>query len=134
MENILFKNMDKNLVIFTIAALLIVVGLCGCSESEKDQINNDEEKLIGTWINTSLYEGNEMTISYTFYSNSTYVVSRIYLEDTMSFNGTWEVEDNKLIVTIEGRTQTGNIKFSNSEKTITITDLDSGGTTTLTKQ
>ena len=126
--------MNKNLAIFTIAALLIVVGLCGCSESDKDQINNDEEKLIGTWINTSLYEGNEMMISYTFYLNSTYIVSRIYLEDTMSFNGTWEVEDNKLIVTIEGRTQTGNIKFSNSEKTITITDLDSGGTTTLTKQ
>ena len=126
--------MNKNLIIFAITVLLIVVGLCGCSESEQRQINTDKEKLIGTWANTSSYEGNNLTISYTFFSNNTYVVTIVHLENTSSYNGTWEITNNQLIVTIEGRTQTGNYEFSNNDKTITITDTTSGGTTILTKQ
>jgi len=56
--------MNKNLVLFVIAALLIFIGLCRCSEIEKNQVNTDDEKLIGTWTNTSLFEGNNLTVGY----------------------------------------------------------------------
>lgn len=127
--------MNKDLIIFAITILLIVVGLCGCSESEQRQINIDKEKLIGTWANTSLNEGNNLTISYTFFSNNTYIamIGNSENPNTLSYNGTWEITNNQLIVTIEGKTQTGNYEFSNNDKTITITDTASGGTTILTK-
>ena len=67
-------------------------------------------------------------------ANNTYIVNSTYLDDILSFNGTWKIVDNKLVVTIEGRTQTGNYKFSNNDKTLTITDTMSNTTTVLTKQ
>jgi hypothetical protein len=44
------------------------------------------------------------------------------------------MEDNTLVVTIGEETLTGNYKFSNNDKTLTITDTISKLNTVLTKQ
>ena len=95
---------------------------------------SDEEKIIGTWVITELFEGNTITITYIFLVNNTYIVKSNYLDNISIFNGTWKIVDNKLVVTIEGRTQTGNYKFSDNDKTLTITDIMSNTTKVLTKQ
>lgn len=126
--------MKKQLIIPGMVVLLLVINFSGCIETKNSQNNIDEEKLIGIWTNTSFAEGNVITLSYTFLSNNTYLVSMSYLENTSTFNGTWKITDNNLIVIIEGRTLTGNYEFSNNDKTITITDISSGSVTILTKQ
>jgi hypothetical protein len=126
--------MKKQLIIPGMVVLLLVINFSGCIETKNSQNNIDEGKLIGIWTNTSLAEGNVVTLSYTFLSNYTYIVSINYLENTSTYIGTWKITDNNLIVIIEGRTLTGNYEFSNNDKTITITDTSSGSVTILTKQ
>lgn len=128
------KNMKKKLIIHLIAILLILVNLIGCLENENNQNKTDEEKLIGIWTNTSSFNGNIITITYTFLSNNTYIVSLKTSQNTSTYSGTWEIINKSLIVTIEGKTNTGDYEFSNNDKTITITDPSSGNITILTKK
>ena len=125
--------MNKNLIIFGIAVLLVCITLSGCNESN-NSFKSDEDKITGTWVITDVYENSTLTITYSFLANNTYIVTRTYLDDILNFNGIWRIVDNKLVVTIEGETQTGNYKFSNNDKTLTITDNMSNTTTVLTKQ
>jgi hypothetical protein len=125
--------MNKHLITLGIAVLLICVGLSGCNESN-NSFKSDEDRIIGTWVISEIYEGSTRTVTYIFSSDKTYEVIGTYKEGTESSNGTWEILDYKLVVTIEGRTQTGNYKFSNNDKTLTITDNMSNTTTVLTKQ
>ena len=124
--------MNKSLIIFGVAVLLVVV-LSGCNESNSS-FKSDEDRITGTWVISELYEGSTRTVTYIFLSDKTYEVIGIYKDDTESYNGTWKIVDNKLVVTIEGQTQTGNYKFSNNDKILTITDTMSNTTTVLTKQ
>jgi hypothetical protein len=125
--------MNKHLITLGIAVLLICVGLSGCNESN-NSFKSDEDRIIGTWVISEIYEGSTRTVTYIFSSDKTYEVIGTYKEGTESSNGTWKILDYKLVVTIEGRTQTGNYKFSNNDKTLTITDNMSNTTTVLTKQ
>ncbi|MCK5031160.1 MAG: hypothetical protein KAR64_06810 [Thermoplasmatales archaeon] len=125
--------MNKHLIVSGMAVLLICVGLGGCTESN-NSFKSDEDRISGTWVISELYEGSTRTITYIFLPDKTYEVIGTYKEDTESYNGTWEILDYKLVVTIEGQTQTGNYKFSNNDKTLTITDNMSNTTTVLTKQ
>jgi len=125
--------MKKQFVIIGIAVLLICVGLSGCNESN-NSFKSDEDRIIGTWVISDLYEGSTRTITYIFSSDKTYEVIGTYKDYTESYNGSWKISDYKLVVTIEGRTQTGYYKFSNNDKTLTITDTMSNTTTILTKQ
>ena len=43
--------MNKNLLIFGLAVLLICVGLSGCNESN-NSFKSDEDRIIGTWVIT----------------------------------------------------------------------------------
>jgi hypothetical protein len=125
--------MNKHIILIGITILLLSVGLSGCNESNSS-FKSDEDRIIGTWSISELYEGSTRTITYIFLPDKTYEVIGTYKEVMDSYNGTWKILDNKLVVTIEGRTQTGNYKFSNNDKTLTITDNDSNTTTVLTKQ
>ena len=127
------RKMKKHLIVIEIVVLLLVVGLSGCNESN-NSFKSDEDRIIGTWVISELYEGSTRTITYIFLPDKTYEVIGTYKEDTESYNGTWKILDYKLVVTIEGRTQTGNYNFSNDDKTLTITDNMSNTTTVLTKQ
>ena len=125
--------MSKNLLIFGLAVLLICVGVSGCNESN-NSFKSDEDRITGTWVITELYGNSTMTITYSFLANNTYIVTSIYLDDILSFNGIWKIVDNNLVVTIDGLTQTGNYKFSNNDKTLTITNTETNTITVLTKQ
>ena len=126
--------MKKQLII-GIVVLLICVVLSGCNEQQTTNTEkSDEDRITGTWFISELFEGSSRTITYIFSPDKTYKVIGSYKNYTESFNGTWKIEDNKLVVTIEGRTLIGNYQFSNNEKTLTITDTTSNTSTVLTKQ
>ena len=95
---------------------------------------SSEEKLIGTWYISEVYEVSTRTVTYIFSSDKSYEVIITYQDNKESFNGTWKIVDNQLIVTIQAETLTGNYQFSNNDKTLTITDTISKISTVLTKQ
>ena len=71
------EKMNKKLIIFGIAILLICIGLSGCEESNNNSnisFKSDKEKIIGNWIITELYIGNTLNITYTFMVNNIYIV------------------------------------------------------------
>ena len=127
--------MKKHLII-GIAFLLICVVLSGCNEQQTttNSEKSDEDRITGTWFISELFENNTRTITYIFSPDTTYKVIGTYKNYTESFNGTWKIENNKLIVTIEGRTLIGDYQFSNNDKTLTITDTETNTSTVLTKQ
>ena len=90
----------------------------------------DKDKMIKSFKDKILI-GSVKDIKF---KNNKYEIKLEYLDVMESFNGTWKIEDNKLNVTIEGETITGDIIFSNKNKTLTITDIDSKVSTVLTKQ
>ena len=124
---------NKNCIITIISILIISVILSGCNESNNN-FKSDEDRIIGTWIISEDYEGAPITITYIFNTDKTYQVIGKSEEITESYNGSWQISDDKLIVTIEGRTQTGDYQFSNDDKTLTITDDSSNTTNILHKQ
>jgi hypothetical protein len=93
-----------------------------------------EEKLVGTWYFSEEVLNITRTLTYIFSPDKKYEIIHEYQNISESFIGTWKIEEDKLIVTIEGKTITGDYKFSNNNKTLTITDTDSKLTTVLTKQ
>ena len=78
------NNMKKELIIFGIAVLLIlIVGFCGCTEVRSFTC---DDKLLGSWRNTVI-----KTEIIMFYPDGTWA--------SMGSDGTWTVEDDKLIIT-----------------------------------
>ena len=82
------------------------------------------EKIIGTWKYTESYEGKLITRVFTFLSDKTSKYSSSYVGgDVTKLDGTWEIKDNKSILTFEGvQPEIIDYKFSNRDKTLTITD------------
>ncbi len=66
--------MKKQLILFAVAILLIVVCLSGCSE-------NRDQRFVGTWESVS---GGELT----------------FFSDGECSIGTWEVKEGKLVIDI----------------------------------
>ena len=111
--------MKKQLVIIGIAVILITVGLSGCNE-ENNTLNPEKSKFVGTW------------------QNSTSMVIDLFSDGTctyLSINGTWDLKDGILGFELS----TGSIihyryKFSNNNRTLTLTNVIHGTTFDLTKQ
>ena len=89
--------MNKNLIILSIVFLL-VVGLSGCNETSSP-FESDEDKIIGNWINSSLFEGSTRTLTYIFLSDKTLEYIVYYEDEMIRVNGTWNIVDNKLVFT-----------------------------------
>ena len=111
--------MKKQLMIVGIIIILLTVGLIGCNENTS---KSDEEKIIGTWTNRDMHDGSIESNSYIFYSNKTFKVIGSYESEVLNINGTWNITDNKLVMTAEGETKTADYKFSDNNKTLTLTD------------
>jgi len=111
--------MKKQLIIIGIIVILLSVGLSGCNENTS---KSDEEKIIGTWTNRDMHDGSIESNSYIFYSNKTFKVIGSYESEVLNINGTWNITDNKLVMTAEGETKTADYKFSDNNKTLTLTD------------
>ena len=111
--------MKKQLVIIGIAVILITVGLSGCNE-ENNTLNPEKNKFVGTW------------------QNSTSMVIDLFSDETctyLSINGIWDLKDGILGFELS----TGSIihyryKFSNNNRTLTLTNVIYGTTFDLTKQ
>ncbi len=128
--------MNKYRFISLVAVLLVVVSLCGCFQSEEQNVklNSEEKRFLGSWANTSQYQGKTFTITYKFLQDKTYEVTAESETDSVSYNGTWKTKDNQLIIAIEGRTQKGDYQFLNNDKVLIITDANTGNNTVLLKQ
>jgi len=109
--------MKKQLIIVGIIILLVCVGLSGCNNTTVP----DEEKIIGTWTNKALFEGSIRSFSYNFYTNKSFKYLASYENEDYRVNGTWNITDNKLIMTSELETKTFDYKISDKDKTLTLT-------------
>jgi hypothetical protein len=116
--------MKKQLVIIGIVAILVSVGLSGCNQTS-NSLTSDKDKFVGTWtINANNKEG-----TFVFYSNGTIITSS-------GSSATWEIKDALLVITggTDTTPSTLSYKFSNGDKTVALTNLESGTTAILTKQ
>jgi len=102
--------MKKQLVIIGVTLILLIVGLSGCNE-EKNTINTEKNKFIGTWQNTTL----GYTTTITLFSNGTSKVN--------TGNATWGLKDGKLVITLAltGQPTEYPYTFSNNDRTLTLT-------------
>jgi hypothetical protein len=117
------KVMKKQLVIIGIVTFLVCVGLSGCTQS--NPVISDRDKFVGTWdVKANGKEG-----TFVFYSNGTVITSS-------GSSATWEIKDGRLVITGGSCTtpSTLSYKFSNGDKTVALTNLESGTTAILTKQ
>jgi hypothetical protein len=113
----------NKLFIIGIITIILAISLSGCFDNKSsNKLSNDEEKLIGTWTNIDEFQLNPRIISYSFYSNKTCVFSISYEDEFYSANGTWKIENNKLLITIEGETMSGDYEFINDGKTLALLD------------
>ena len=137
--------MRNQLIVIGIVAVLVFVGLSGCSNQNynENQINNkivpDKSKFIGHWVDASippLHRTSNNTID--FFSNGTCKYFNI------SATATWKSEVVGLLIIdfpngtkIYPRSIPFDYVFSNSNKTLTLTNLLSslyGPTFILTKE
>jgi hypothetical protein len=102
------------------------VGLSGC-------LGNDNDKFIGTWKGEGPdADGGTSMINLTFFSDETGIHTDIA---TYSFN--WEIKDEKLTLTypsFNNLQRVYNYVFSDDNNKLTIQNVESGNTYSLTKQ
>jgi len=114
--------MKKQLIIVGIIVILITAGLSGCNE-DNSTFQSDEEKIIGTWVYATTLNETTVYVYYIFLSNKTFKGIFSYTGDRA--NGTWNITDNKLLITLKGEILTSDYNFSNNNKTLTI--IESNG-------
>jgi len=113
----------KKVMILLIVLMAISVGiLSGCTEQ------SEESKFIGTWIDNTdeinvYHEDGIITVSGEDDQGN-------YLHGT----GTWKLENGRLFVTFKGSILTFRYSFSSNNKTLTITNIESGATYVCRKQ
>lgn len=94
----------------------VTMGKIAVYTKQTSQDNNDFDKFIGAW-------GKGETVSITFFSDGTY---------SSGGDGTFELSDGKLVLTNLG--DTFEYSFSDDDNTLTLTNIDNGVVTILTKQ
>lgn len=128
------KRSQLNLIIIMIIIIALILTGCTQNENKTSALNVEEKSLIGTWANSTKIQGQTVTITYSFLQNRTYTVTAENSQGRVSYSGTWRAENNKLFVNIEGKSQTGSYKILDDNKTLVITDINTGNDTILIKQ
>ena len=103
--------MNNKIIVIGITFVLVSLGLCGCSE---------QNKFVGEWIDN---DGD----THHFFSDGTF--NSISGSQTQS--GSWEVKDNKLVITVQGQSLTYSYSFSNNDNTLKLSGIKD---LTLTRQ
>ena len=111
----------KKIIISITILIILLIGFNGCLESSENQ-DIDEEKIIGSWVNTSQYVNGSTSFTYVFSSDKTFDMIIILGNDTFGNSGTWNIKDNKLNFNIEGNLIDSDYKFSNDYRKLTISD------------
>lgn len=118
--------MKKHYVIIATIALLLSIGLSGCTE-ENNTIHPEKNMFVGTWKNTT----KNITRTIILFSNDSCSLS--ILNET----GTWDIEDGKLVLKFPDSylTYIFNYEFSNNERTLSLSSaLGTSMTQVFTKQ
>jgi hypothetical protein len=125
--------MKKQILIVGIVIILLIVGLSGCQENTS---KSDEDRIIGAWIVSELFQGSTRNISIIFLSNKTFETVGTYKGETNIGSGTWRIVNDKLEIDItepKVNKSINDYNFSNNFNTLTITD-STGITMDFTKQ
>ena len=101
---------------------------------DNSSASSDENKMIGTWKYTEYYEGQTIIGIITFLSDKSCEFSASSAGNTQTLSGAWYITGNNLVLSFEGvQPETNDYKFSDDNKTLTLTD-DVGTVRVLTKQ
>ena len=108
--------MKQHIMILGVVALLVCVGVSGCSS-----LTGDKNKFVGTW------------------KASTGATSVLFSDGTctvVGISGTWQIKDNLLVIVLANlpTQSTFSYVFSNGDKTVTLTDIGTGVSVIYTKQ
>ncbi|HUT00342.1 MAG TPA: hypothetical protein VMY59_08505 [Candidatus Thermoplasmatota archaeon] len=120
--------MQKQAMIIGILFLLIIAGLSGCN-----QVDNERNKFIGTWISELKQNpmgDNTYTETRIFYENDSYVTTNMGLS---RIPGTWHLANDILVIDTYFPGKYDYI-FSQNNSILTITSVAGGFTENLTKQ
>ena len=123
--------MKKQLIIIGIVFILLVVGLSGCMNENKQEEQNDniENKFVGTWSGTSIYSAGSLIITFssdgTYLSNgdTDYFTGFIY---SGTSSGTWKINEGLLVTHPDNGDPAGNFsyQFSNNDQKLDITNIN----------
>ena len=124
--------MKNHLIVSGIVFVLLIVGLSGYNELSKPSVS-DEDKFIGTWTESKIYEGSIRNITYIFSSDKLFEFNATYKDEAFISSGTWKIIDNKLIITTDINEGEIDYYFSDDDTILTIIDI-SGNTNVLIKE
>lgn len=125
--------MKKQLIVIGITILFLTVILSGCEENSSIL---DEERIVGIWIGSDIFQNSSRNITMIFLSNKTYQTVATYNGYKIIGNGTWYIENNKLFIDITKpkiSKSKSDYAFSNNYNTLTIID-STGKSIDFTKQ
>lgn len=111
--------MNKKLIIVGIIILILTINLSGCNENK---FKSDKEKIIGTWIYATTLNESTVYVYYIFSINQTLEIIFLYTGEDIRANGTWNITNNKLIISLEEENIVNDYSFSNNDKTLTLTE------------
>ena len=101
--------MNKKFIIIGVFAILVSVGLSGCSEQTENNDNVQDNgvkanPLEGTWVGEkeSIFGTSSITITeLTFTANSVYMTFHYGGTAPMTLSGSYETQGTKLLLTIQ---------------------------------
>ena len=115
--------MNKNFMVLSVILLFLLMGFSGCYDRGITLVGN-ENRIVGTWVTDSPYD------TLTFNANGKC--------KKFTYDGTWEIEGEKLIIIYEMRSKpvenTYYYSFSNNNSTLTLTNINIGYTLTYSKK
>ena len=107
--------MKKQMSFVVVFVVFLLVFTCGCTEKP------DAEKLIGRWYSVGDPQNNTVPMGYIFYQQNFCSVLVFLGNITNGMNGTWELNGNQLMITLEDGTRlSGTYHFSSDGNTVTI--------------
>jgi len=104
---------------------IIVMFLAGCFDGETPQ-SKEKKHFLGLWKG----QAGPNNLSYYFREDGTYH----YTIATGSTNGSWELSNDQLILTIRNNSEPFNYSFSNDYQKLTLTPVKFNFSYTVTKQ
>jgi len=125
--------MKKQIVIIGILAILITVGLSGCNEISNVFLT-DEGRLIGTWNSEGIWLDVPTVIM--FSSNGTFKSTIDFPVFQTISEGIWAMNDGIITMEIVDINSPTNYtyQFSEDNRTLTLTPIDSNDSYILRKQ
>ena len=124
------NHMKKKLLIIGITLILTATVLAGCNETPKTL--TDVDKIVGTWKGIQYYNQSAILYTYSLFDDKTYDSSATYAGETSNLSGTWDIINNKFVITTGNQTSTMDYMFSGNNDTLIL--VENGVPMTLVRQ